>query len=285
MKLIDLDECVVNALELFSSEKLPKLNIKFKRPLVVGSGNAAVTGKALVNDGVFADESNYKDKLKNIKVDGALLISASGTKHAPIIAKELKKRRIKTILLTNNENAEAKKFVKETHVLPKNIEPYTYNTSTYMGMILAKTKENPKTILKHIKKIKVTNLKKYDSYYLIIPAKYDSIREFFMTKFDELFGSKISGRVFTLEQTKHAKTVVPSDKELFISFGEKNKLFGKHKLHINLPKNTGYAGMMAIGYYVIGQIQKQNTDYYKKNIEGYLKKSSKIFKKKLEVLS
>jgi|TARA_B100002003_G_C14067887_1_gene513795 hypothetical protein len=289
-ELINLDECVINALDLFIKNKIPKLYLgKFKRPLVVGSGNAAVTGKIIFedSDAVFADEGNYIQKLKAIKnIDIAILISASGGKHAPIIAKELKKRKIKTILLTNNKEALAKAYVNKTLVLPKNSEPYTYNTSTYMGGILSKTREDPKIILNYIKKnIKPKipkNLKQYDSYYFIIPNKFDSTRELFMTKFDELFCSKISGRVFTPDQTKHAKTITPSNKELFISIGYDNKMWGTKRLNLQLPKNAGPATVMAITYYIIGNIQKQNTPYFKKNIKSYTKEASKIFGNKIK---
>jgi len=283
--LIDLDQCVFNALELFSRTKLPKLDIKFKRPLVVGSGNAAVTGKIIFKDrnAIFADEGNYKDKLKTKWVDGAVLISASGGKHAPIIAKDLKKRKIRTILLTNNKTAEAAKFVGRIYVFPKNIEPYTYNTSTYLSMILSKTRENPKKIISSINKIKkkIPNLKQYDSYYILVPEKFDLAREMFLTKFDELFGPMISGRVFTIEQTKHAKTVVHSDKELFIGLGEKNNIFGKKRIDFSLSKKADFGEMIAMGYFIIGQIQKQNPAYFKDNLLEYVKNASKIFGSKI----
>ncbi len=283
-KLPDLDKVVIDALNLFKKSKLPKLNLKYKRPLILGSGNAAVTGKIIFadKDAVFADEGNYKQKLKAIKnIDGAILISASGEKHAPIIAKDLKRRKIETILVTNNPNAEANKFVKKSFFYPKNTEPYTYNTSTYMGMILGKTKESPQKIINNIKKIKVPkNLKKFNAFYIIMPIEFDNVRELFQTKFDELFGPKINGRVFTIEQTKHAKTVIPSDKEFFIGLGYNNKQFGnkKNRLNVSLPKNAGPATVMALGYYIIGQIQKQHPDYFKKNIENYTKQTSKMFK-------
>ncbi len=89
----DLDECVLNALDLFERNGLPQLSLgEYKRPLVVGSGNAAVTGRILFNDkdAVFADESTYSRKLEAVNgIDGAILISASGGKHAPGIAKNL----------------------------------------------------------------------------------------------------------------------------------------------------------------------------------------------------
>jgi hypothetical protein len=286
--IIDLDRCVIDALNLFSKNKLPKLPvIKFKRPLVVGSGNAAVTGKILFaeKDAVFADESNYKDKLKRVKaIDGCVLISSSGKKHSPLIAKEMKKKKIPVVFITNNPESEACKYAEESIVFPKNSEPYTYNTSTYLGMILSKTKENPKEILRLIEKIKdklPTSLSEYDSFFFIVPDKFEVIREMYLTKFDELFGSKVMGRAFTLDQTKHAKTLVPSDKELFISLVEKNEVFGTARLNIELPKNTDYGTLMCVGYYIIGQIQKQKPQYYKENIENYAKEVSNIFKQQI----
>ncbi|MDO8656211.1 MAG: hypothetical protein Q7K45_03155, partial [Nanoarchaeota archaeon] len=259
--ILNLDQCVLNALQLFKDQNLPSLKLpSFKRSLVVGSGNAAIVGKILFEDqdAVFADESTYLQKLNTIKnIDGCILISASGGKHAPIVAKELNKRKKKVILLTTNVNAPAREYVDEMVVFPKQSEPYTYNTSTYLGMILSKTKENPKIILKSIQKIKTPHkLKKYDAFFLIVPPEFELIREMFLTKFDELFGSKVLGRVFTLEQAKHAKTIISSDKELFISFGWENKLFGKNRWNVSLPQEADYGTLMAIGYYVIGQIQK-----------------------------
>ena len=146
--LPNLDVVTLGALELFASEDLPELNLgNYKRPLVLGSGNAAVTGKILFEntDAVLADESTYAGKLDNISgIDGAVLLSASGSKHAITISQDLKKRGIETRLLTNNIDAPAKEFIDEDKffVFPKNREPYTYNTSTYMGMILGKTKED-----------------------------------------------------------------------------------------------------------------------------------------------
>ncbi len=289
--LINLDQCVLNALRLFQEQKLPVLKLPaFKRPLVVGSGNAAVTGKILFaeKDTVFADESSYLGKLKAVhSIDGAILISASGGKHAPIIAKELKKRKKKVILLTNNLNAPARLFADEMVVFPRQPEPYTYNVSTYLGMILSKSRENPQGILRHIRALTIRrDLKKYDAFFLLVPPEFDFLGEMFLTKFDELFGPKVSGRVFTVEQAKHAKTVVPSEKELFISFGWKNTLFGMpgNRWDVPLPKGAGYGALMAIGYYIIGQIQKQHPPHFKRNIERYVKKTSSMFGENVSVL-
>src|SRR3989338_9941614 len=52
----ELDTCVLGALELFNSEKIPKISIKYQRPLVVGSGNAEATARIIFldKDAVFA---------------------------------------------------------------------------------------------------------------------------------------------------------------------------------------------------------------------------------------
>ena len=284
----NLDVAVLGALELFMTAKLPKYTVKFKKPLVVGSVNAAFTGRILFSDKdvVFADESNFLEKLNNIKgIDGAILISASGSKHAIVIARELKKRKIETFLITNNENAPAKRYISKENlfVFPKNREPYTYNTSTYMGMMFGNTHEDPTHIYNFLEKKTKKEIKKdfskYDSYYLLVPEKFSEMKGMFLTKFDEMFQPMISGRVFTFEESKHAKTVVRSNKELFISFGEENKFYGptKNRMHITLPREINYAGFLAIVYYVLGRIQAKYPPYFQKGIVSYCQNASKVF--------
>jgi len=294
--LPDLDEVVLGALELFTDTPVPEIDFQaFARPLVVGSGNAAVTGHLLFChvDAIYADESSYIEKLDTYPdIDGAILISASGSKHAIPIATELERRQIKTILLTNNPNAPAKeRLIKDdVFVFPKNREPYTYNTSTYMGMLLSKTGENAETILEFIEStIKPqlpTDLARYGAYYFIIPDKFSAMREMIETKFNELFGPRVMGRIFTLEQTKHAKTVVALDTELFVSIGEENTLFGKpeNRLHIPLPLDSNFVTFMAVSYYFVGTLQKQLPPYYKNRIAEYAKETSEMFGSTINVI-
>ena len=283
----DLDVAVLGALELFQKEKLPRIEILYKRPLVVGSGNAEATGRIIFEDtdAVFASESNFESKLKHVPdIDGVILISASGGKHAPIIARRAKELGKRVSLITNNSNAPAKEFVenKDLFVFQKNREPYTYNTSTYMGMILGRTHENPKEIQnfieKYINTISFPDLSRHNSYFFIVPPKFSGIIRMLQVKFIELFGRRIARDVETSEYMKHAVTVVPSD-ELFISFGDENTMWGEpgQRFHIPLPENAGYVAMMAIGYYVIAQIQKQHPPYFKENITIYTEKASKVF--------
>ena len=284
--LPDLDVCVLGALELFAENGLPSLELgNYKRPLVLGSGNAEVTGRIIFEnyDAVFANESTYEEKLKAVpSIDGAILISASGGKHAIGIAKRLKELGKECRLLTCNREAPAKEYIDsdKLFVFPKNREPYTYNTSTYMGMILASTKEDPKEIQDYIEKNVENaineNIGKYEGYYLMLPSKFDSTRGLFITKFVELFGRKVGRDVFTDEQSKHATTVVPSN-ELFIEFGETGFHMKGDRLQVPLPKNAKNGTMMAIAYYVIGKIQAQKPPYFKQNIKEYCKSASELF--------
>ena len=287
----DLDVAVLGALELFQKERLPKLELGiYKRPLVVGSGNAEATGRIVFQDfdAVFVSESNYEQKLEHIQgIDGVILISASGGKHAPVIAKTARQYGKHVTLITNTRDSLASKELEHTHpydefIFPKNREPYTYNTSTYMGMILGYTQENPAEIYRFIQD-KVDpktfpDLSRYEKFYLIIPPQFSGIIRMLEVKFIELFGRNIARDIETSEYVRHATTVAPSD-ELFISFGYENNMWGKpeNRLNIPLPKNTGYAAMMAIGYYTIAQIQKHHPSYFKENIVAYTEKVSKIF--------
>ena len=291
----DLDVAVLGALELFQKDKLPKLDIKqYRQLLVVGSGNAEATGRIIFEDtnAVFASESSFENKLKHIPdIDGVILISASGGKHAPVIAKYAKDLGKSVILITNNPNAEAARFIEssEIFIFPKNREPYTYNTSTYMGMILGKTNEDPEKIQKFIQQqidtLTFPDFSQYDKYFLITPPKFSGIIRMLQVKFIELFGRRLARDVETNEYMKHAVTVVPSG-ELFVSFGEENTMWGEpdQRLHVPLPENAGYATMMAIGYYVIAQIQKQHPPYFKENIALYTEKASKVFGGEIKVI-
>ncbi|MBI2665258.1 hypothetical protein HYX12_01390 [Candidatus Woesearchaeota archaeon] len=286
--LPDLDEVVLSALSLFSQEKIPPLKITYKRPLVVGSGNAAATGKIIFeeSDAIFADESSFEKKLQNIPaIDGVILISASGGKHAPIIADICRKKGKKITLLTNNPSAPAKEFVDEVYYFPKNREPYSYNTSTYLGMILSKTKENPMEILIFIKELiepkDYSIFSRYTKYYFFVPENLHGIIKMLHAKFTELFGRNIARDIETFEFSKHATTIVPAD-ELFVSFGRQESSYSANHISIPLPKNANYGAMMAVSYYIIGKIQRNHPPWFKQNIVSYCERATKTFKQEVK---
>jgi len=290
--LPDLDTVVLGALERFIEDPLPSFALPERgRTIVIGSGNAAVLGQLLVDapGTLYATESTYQRLLDTTPVDTAILISASGSKHAVEIAAICAERGIETWLLTNTKGSPAAAQLDPPHALvfPKNREPYTYNTSTYLGMLLARTGEAPlaihRFITEQVTSVLPANLDSYDAFYCIVPPEALPLREMLRTKFDELFGSKVSVRIFSLEESKHAKTVVPSDTECFLSFGVGNELFGtpSRRVSIPLPENTGYAAALAISYYVVGCIQKQHPPYFKEHIATYTEEASRLFGQKI----
>ena len=151
-----------------------------------------------------------------------------------------------------------------------------------MGMILGNTGEDPAAIYKFLQEqtaaIAYPDFAKYDKYYLIVPPEFSGIIRMLQIKFVELFGRNIARDIETREYVRHATTVAPAD-ELFISFGEPNTTWGKpeNRLHIPLPDGADYGAMMAVGYYVVSQIQKAYPHYFKDNIESYTAEVSTIF--------
>jgi len=291
-KIPGLDASTLSALDFFIKNSPPKFNLKITDlPFVIGSGNAYNTGKIIFSDqpAVFANESNLKAKLlthkKLIKaqvIKQAIVISASGEKDAAWEIAETKKYGLKTALMTCGANSTGAKLADKVFVYKKIAEPQTYNISTYLGMILSYSAEKPEIIKKFIEKIKLPrNFKKYSAYSFIIPDEMAEITPMLDIKKHELFGPHLSIRSFSYGDARHAKFVMPWEKELIISLG-KNKYFGKpdHRFEINLPKNFGPALIVALTYYLIGKIQASKKPYYKQNISKYCLEGPRAYGKK-----
>ncbi len=287
-----LKESLLKALDFLEKESLPTFNTKkINFPLVVGSGNAINTGKILFNKqaALFATESSLKEVIKNYQdlfkkkiIKEAIIISASGEKDSVWEIKELKKIGLKTTLLTCSPNSSATKIADQVIVYPKIAEPYTYNISTYLGMILSNTQEKTKDIRNFIKKIKIPkDFSNYKAYSFILPDNFSQLSEMLEIKRDELFGSRLLIRAFSEGQARHAKFVIPWKKELVISFKE-NKYFGfkNNRLEIKLPKKVNIGLLFSLTYYIIGLIQESKPGYFKKNIEEYCKTGPKAYGKK-----
>jgi len=276
-KIKSLAEIVLAALDLFSKNRPPVLKTSdFKFPLVVGSGNAIHTGRIIFGDtaAIYATESDFKEALKkyaSLKISGVIIISASGEKDSIWEIELAKKAGLKTVLLTCSPDSSADKIADKVIVYKKLPEPYTYNTSTYLGMILSSTGENPENIKKFIKKLKVPRaFKQYQSYSFVLPDKFGAIAPMLDIKRHELFGPKVSLRAFSFGEARHAKFVIRDKKELVISFG-KNLYFGEpsSRWEINLPDSSDSGMVMSVCYYLIGLIQNSKPDYFKKNISRF----------------
>ncbi len=292
ISLPNLDESVIVALSHFIKNPPPKLKLKSEGlPFVVGSGNAYNTGKIIFSGqpAIFANESDFRQKLighkKLIKsgvIKQAIIISASGEKDAAWEIKEAKKQGLETILLTCSPNSSGAKLADKTIVYSKIPEPQTYNISTYLGMIISKSGESATAIKHFIQKLRLPkNYGSYQAYSFIVPDEFAEITPMLDIKKHELFGPHLSLRAFSQGDARHAKFVMPWEKELVISLGE-NKFFGlpSQRLKIKTPSKIDAGFVMALTYYLIGRIQKAKTPYYKKNIARYCQEGPKAYGKK-----
>lgn len=279
--LPNLNECVLAALDFFIKNKPPRLNLKkINFPLVVGSGNAYNTGLVIFSGrpAIIASESNfleilksYKPFIKNKNIKQALVISASGEKDSIWEIKAAKKAGLQTTLMTCSPLSTAAQLADQILVYKKLPEPYTYNTSTYLGMIMSASGEQAQNIKKVITRLKFpNNFKDYTAYSFILPDKFGAITPMLEIKRNELFGPHLSLRAFSYGEARHAKFVNAWDKELVISLG-KNKYFGekKSRWEINLPDSAGNGLVMALTYYIVGKIQEYKPPYFKKNIARF----------------
>jgi hypothetical protein len=282
MQIANLNENVLKVLEFFSKNRLPKLNLKkFKMPFVVGSEGAFYTGKNLFSRraAIFANESTFKKIIKAYRpaikkglAKEAVIISASGEKDGPWEIKLAKKHGLKTTLLTCNANSTGAKLADTVLIFPKIAEPYTYNFSTYSGMMLSATNEDPQKIKKFVRSVKLPkNYGKYASYSFILPDDYLDICSMVSTKGDEIFGGRLPLRAFTSGGARHAKFVVRWEKELVVSIGGKNKYFGHpdHRWEIKLPEFSNIGTMLSLTYYLVGKIQEGKPPYFKNSIAAY----------------
>ena len=139
MQLDFLDTTVIKTLDFFQNQKnlMPIQAENFRFPLVLGSGNAIETGKILFrkNPALFASESDAPDKIGLSEIQEIVVISASGSKHAPILIDLAHQHQKISHLISSTENSQASQKTDHAYIFPKISEPYTYNTSTYFGYI------------------------------------------------------------------------------------------------------------------------------------------------------
>lgn len=288
----DLHEVVLRALDLHASYEIPRLQFApASTRLVIASGNALPTGQVVFSDepAIFSDEGQYSAALDRYPfIDSAVVVSASGEKHAPVIISDLLARGLSPYLITCSPNSPAAVMLPPERVLATRSiqEPITYNTSTYMGMMLAKTREDTSSIKHHLLANVlplITGFEKFEAFYIMVPPHFELVAPMFITKFDELFGGRLTGRCYTTEQTLHAKTVVPWEKELFIGIGVNNEDFGLERLNIPLPDNAGYVAMMATGYFLIGHIQAQKPAWFKAHAVEYAARQKALFERRASI--
>lgn len=289
-KLPNLDESVLAALNFFTKEKPGFPDKLFEAmPIIVGSGNAYNAGRVIFRNqaAIFANESNFKRILKEYQaliskkfIKEALIISASGEKDSIWEIELAKKLGLKTILFSCAPNSSATKIADKVFIFKKLREPYTYNVSTYLGMILGAENAEPKKILATLKNLPFPkDFVNYKAYSFILPDEFTDIAPMLEIKKHELFGPRLSIRAFSQGEARHAKFVIPWKKELIISFGE-NKFFGekKQRWEIKMKPESKAALIMALSYFIIGKIQATKPPYFKNNIKNYCANGAKAYK-------
>lgn len=283
MDIVNLDQHVLNTLDFFIKNPPPSFDVnEYNLPFVVGSGNAYNTGTILFSEkaAIFADESNFKqiaasyeEAVKNGMIKQSVVISASGGKDSVWELELSKKYGLSTTLLTTKAESDAAKVADKTIVYKSIAEPYTYNTSTYMGMILSETHEDPAQIKSYIESLELPkNFADFEAYSFVLPDKFMPICPMLEIKKSELFGPKLSLRAFSQGHARHAKFVVRDKSELVISVNNKNEYFGVpgSRWDIFPPESFNFAGIMALTYYIVGKIQSSKPPYFKENIGNYV---------------
>ncbi len=282
-EITNLDKIVLDTLDFFGKNPPPSFDVSlYNLPFVVGSGNAYNTGLILFSEkaAIFADESNFKKiisayekAIQSKMITQAVVISASGGKDSVWEIELAKKYGLETTLLTTKGESDAAKIADKLFVFKSIAEPYTYNTSTYMGMIMAATGENPTAIKEYIESVSFfENFGDYNAYSFVLPDKFIPICPMLEIKKSELFGPKLSLRAFSQGHARHAKFVIRSKDELVISIGQKNEFYGEDACRWDIfpEENIGFAGIMALTYYIVGKIQNSKPQYFKENINNYV---------------
>ncbi len=282
MKIPTLDEVVLQALDFFIKTPPPNLDItKISFPFVVGSGNASHTGKIIFSgrSAILSDETTFKSFTKSYAgavkqklIKDAVIISSSGEKDSVWEVELAKSLGLKTTLLTCKPNSTAAKIADNVVVYKSIAEPYTYNTSTYLGMILSTTNESAQDIKSFIEALQIPkNFSTYEAYAFVLPDEYSNVAPMIEIKRDELFGPHLMIRANSQGFSRHAKFVHPWEKELVISIGNENPYFGHpdHRWFIPLPQNAGFGLIKAMTYYLCGLLQRDKYPYFIENVENF----------------
>lgn len=282
MNLPTLDTVVLSTLDFFTHNKPPTLDLSlFTMPFVVGSGNALNTGKIIFSSraAVYANESNFRsvvdsygDAVKKGVIKDAVVISASGEKDSVWEVELAKQKGLKTTLLTCKPQSSAAKIAATVVAYKSIAEPYTYNTSTYLGMILSTTGEKSSDIKKIITELTIPeHFGDYTSYAFVLPDKLAGVAPMIIIKDEELFGPHLMIRAYAEGDARHAKFIHRWDKELVISLGLENNYYGdpEHRWNIQLPVGASLGTAVSVSYYLCGLIQKAKPDYFREHIEQY----------------
>lgn len=260
-----LDFYAAKALQDLSGWKYPESKIeKSGLNVFVGSGDAANTGKifAQILGGQALNVSNYRLFFQNVPDPDSriYIVNASGGKDGLKMAEWLTENNWHPKLLTNNPEPPAGKFLrpKDIFVFPANIEPPTYNVSTYASMIYWLLKEDLEAIKEKIKNLEIPNLRKYKFVFFMVQDKYEAVGRMAVRKVAEtLEGVGANGCGYS--NAVHGMLVQPnSDRLVFCMNCKYDGPGDSYVLDID-----SYLGLILCLHYIIG---KNQTDKDTENI-------------------
>ena len=248
-----VDYYVLRTLEKLEEWDYPEIDIEeSERNVFLGSGNAFNTALLFIKvfDGIALNVGNYKEffrkERKGYKVH---IISASGGKDSVKMARFLKRKGIKIVLITNNPEAPSKKFASKVFVFPCFKEPPTYNVSTYSSMIYFLFKENVKKIKKFIQRIKIPNLKKYKYILFVSKDELYPIARMASRKVAETLQG-IGSHAECISDAAHGFFIQPNKWRLVFCIDCDVEERKKFRLKIK-----SYLGSLLSSYYIIGKNQ------------------------------
>jgi len=264
-KIEKLDRYAMKTLEGLESWKYPDLKLeKSERNIFMGSGDAANTGRifAQILGGHALNVCNYKIFFENepSRDSNIYILNASGGKDGLKMAQWLTERNWHPKLLTNNPEPPAGKFLRpeDIFVFPANIEPPTYNVSTYASMLYWLLKEDLQEIREKIKNIEIPDLRKYKFIFFMVEDKYEVLGRMATRKIAEtLAGVGANGCGYS--NAVHGMFTQPNKDRLVFCMNVKYDGPGDtYELNID-----SFLGLLLCIHYIVG---KNQTDQDSANI-------------------
>jgi hypothetical protein len=270
-----LDYYALATLENLAKWKYSELKIKkTSRNVFVGAGDADNTGRILAQNfgGVGFSVVDYKRFFENNPERDAeiYIVNASGAKDGIKMAQWLTQNGWRPKLITSNPEPPAGEFLRpeDIFVFPANVEPPTYNVSTYAAMLYGILKEDIAGLADEIKNIAVPDLRKYKFIFFLTDDKYEIIGRVAKRKVAEtLAGLGADGGGYS--NAAHGMLLQPNSGRLVFCLNcEYDGLGDVYKLKID-----SYIGLLLAIHYIVGKNQTKNDT--KNILENYFANAEK----------
>jgi hypothetical protein len=293
-----LDYYVKQALDFFEENKNPTLELpESSNTLVVGSQTGLLTGRIAYR---FANRSfsHAKEVLAQSEIDAkrniledVTIFSATGSRQVVPIARYALDKGLRVNAILCNDKSELKDNFGDKinyKIFSALQEPPTINTSTYGSMIQAVTQENLSEIRQVVEFLEEPEggYGQFKAFSVIFTDSMPEAAEMVDWKLrGENIGRCIGSISTHLTNYMHGAAINDANKELYIALGlskEEKEVFEQmlepvdkdRKYYIDVPDGFGPLGFMLLGYYVVGQIQK-NYPGFQNNIGNYKQRAAK----------